>query len=206
MQYREWLDYLVRQHAVVFGLSPMDLGITFDVNRSTAEQQADTSEARGPKPLMASIQSYLTRHVVHDDSFGGRENNLQFVFTALNLKESLARAGINKIAVGSTPWKTVNEARLMEGRAPLGDLVDETNVFNHIIAMTPKGMMDVTEGKYVGEEDLAQIAADANIDVAEAQGEIDQANADKQAQNQAKVEAAKPKPAAPAPRPAAGSK
>jgi phage portal protein BeeE len=206
MQYREWLDYLVRQHAVVFGLSPMDLGITFDVNRSTAEQQADTSEARGPKPLMASIQSYLTRHVVHDDSFGGRENNLQFVFTALNLKESLARAGINKIAVGSTPWKTVNEARLMEGRAPLGDLVDETNVFNHIIAMTPKGMMDVTEGKYVGEEDLAQIAADANIDVAEAQGEIDQANADKQAQNQVKVEAAKPKPAAPAPRPAAGSK
>ena len=82
MQYREWLDYLVRQHAVVFGLSPMDLGITFDVNRSTAEAQGDNSEGRGVRPLLASFQSYLTRHIVHDESFGGRGNNLQFAFTS----------------------------------------------------------------------------------------------------------------------------
>lgn len=179
MQYREWLDYLVRQHAVVFGLSPMDLGITFDVNRSTAEQQAETSEARGPKPLMSSIQTYLTRHVVHDESFGGRANNLRFAFTALNLKESKVRADINKIAVGSTPWKTVNEARLMEGRPPLGDLADESNVFNHILALTPKGLMDITEGRYIGEEDLARIKADTQMDMDAAAAEARAANPDK---------------------------
>jgi phage portal protein BeeE len=36
MQFLEWQVYLVRKIAVVFGLSPQDLGVTFDVNRSTA--------------------------------------------------------------------------------------------------------------------------------------------------------------------------
>jgi len=179
MQYREWLDYLVRQIAVVFGLSPMDLGITFDVNRSTAEAQGDNTEGRGMKPLMASIQTYFTRHVVHDESYGGRSNNLRFVFTALNLKESQARANINKIAMGGTPWKAVNEARLMEGRPPLGDLDDDANVFNHILALTPKGLMDITTGKYIGEADLAGVQADAQISVAEATAEARAANPDK---------------------------
>lgn len=179
MQYREWLDYLVRQIAVVFGLSPMDLGITFDVNRSTAEQQGDNTEGRGMKPLMSKFQTGLTRHVVHDASFGGRANNLKFVFVSLNLKESLSRANINKIAMGSTPWKAPNEARLMDGRPPLGDLDDESNVFNHILALTPKGLMDITTQKYVGEEDLAAIAADAQVTVAEATAEAKAANPDK---------------------------
>ena len=179
MQYREWLDYLVRQIAVVFGLSPMDLGITFDVNRSTAEQQGDNTEGRGMKPLMSMLQTHFTRNIVQDASFGGRANNLQFAFTALNLKESLNRAQINKIAVGSTPWKTVNEARLMEGRPPLGDLNDEENVFNHVLALTPKGLMDITTAKYIGEEDLARIQSDTAISVVEAREEARAANADK---------------------------
>lgn len=178
MQYREWLDYLVRQIAVVFGLSPMDLGITFDVNRSTAEAQGDNTEGRGMKPLMAKFQDSITRNIVHDESFGGRANNLQFVFTSLNLKESSNRAEINKIAMGGTPWKTVNEARLMEGRPPLGDLDDDNNIFNHILCLAPKGLMDVTTMKYIGEEDLAKLQGDTAIDVATATAEAKAANPD----------------------------
>lgn len=176
MQYREWLDYLVRQIAVVYGLSPMDLGITFDVNRSTADAQMENSEGRGVRPLMSMLQRLITRHVVHDESFGGKANNLQFVFTALNLKESKVRAEINKIAMGGTPWKAVNEARVMDGRPPIGSLADETNRFNHILALTPKGMMDVTIGEYVGEQELAQIAAEAQMDVEGAKAEARAAN------------------------------
>lgn len=179
MQYREWLDYLVRQIAVVFGLSPMDLGITFDVNRSTSETQSDNTEGRGMKPLMAKFQDSITRNIVHDSSFGGRENNLAFRFVALNLKESLNRAQTNKISMGGSPWKTVNEARLMEGRPPLGELNDDTNVFNHILALTPKGLMDITEGKYIGEQDLIDMQAGAQVTVAEATAEAKAANPDK---------------------------
>ena len=179
MQYREWLDYLVRQIAVVFGLSPMDLGITFDVNRSTAEAQGDNTEGRGMKPLMAQFQTQITKHVVQDESFGGKANNLQFAFVALNLKESMSKANINKIAMGSTPWKSVNEARLNEGRPPLGDLADEDNIFNHVLSLTPKGLMDVTTQKYIGEADLAGIQADAQIDIATATEEARAANPDR---------------------------
>lgn len=178
MQFREWLDYLVRQHAIVFGLSPMDLGITFDVNRSTADAQSDNTEGRGLKPLMAMLGKLITRHVVQDDSYGGKENNLQFVWTALNIKESQAKANINKVALGSTPWKTVNEARIMEGRQPLGDPTDENNIFNCIVAQTPKGMLNISRGTYLGEEQLAKVAADAQISVEGAKGEIAAANAD----------------------------
>ncbi len=176
MQFREWQDYLVRQIAVVFALSPMDLGITFDVNRSTAEAQGDNTEDRGLKPLLQLIQERITQEVVWDESFGGRGNNLAFRFTALNLKESQARANINKIAMGGTPWKTVNEARLMEGRPPLGDPSAEDNIFNHVLAQTPKGLMDITTARYVGEQDLANIQAGSTIDIEQAKAEARAAN------------------------------
>lgn len=179
MQFREWQDYLVRQIAVVFALSPQDLGITFDVNRSSSETQSENTDDRGLKPLLQLIQERITQEVVWDESFGGRANNLKFVFTSLNLKESLTRAQINKIAVGSTPWKTVNEARVMEGRAPLGDPSDDTNVFNHVLALTPKGLMDISTQKYVGEADLANIQAETTIDIEKAKQEAVAANADK---------------------------
>jgi phage portal protein BeeE len=176
MQFREWQDYLVRQIAVVFALSPQDLGITFDVNRSTSEVQSDNTDDRGLKPLLQLIQERITQEIVWDESFGGRAVNLKFVFTSLNLKESMARASINKIAMGGVSWKSVNEARIMDGRAPMGDPTDEKNPFNCILAVLPKGLMNITTGKYVGEEDLAQTMADSQIDIEQAKAEARAAN------------------------------
>jgi hypothetical protein len=179
MQFREWQDYLVRQIAVVFALSPMDLGITFDVNRSSSETQSENTDDRGLKPLLQLIQERITQEVVWDESFGGRANNLRFAFTALNLKESMQRAQINKIAVGNAPWKTVNEARVMEGRAPLGDPAAEDNIFNHILSVTPKGLIDVTTFRYIGEEQLSQLKTESAIDIEKAKAEARAANPDK---------------------------
>lgn len=173
MQFREWQDLLIRCIAIVYGLSPMDLGITFDVNRSTATTQQENTEDRGQKPLMDLVQRYLTREVVWDESFGGRENNLQFRFVSLGIKETKQRADINKLALGSTPWKTVNEARVMDGREPIGRQDDEDNIFNHIVAQTPKGMLDITKGEYVGEQQLAELAADAKTAAQTAQDNAD---------------------------------
>lgn len=161
MQFREWQDLLLRCIAVVYGLSPMDLGITFDVNRSTATAQQENTEDRGQKPLMDLIQRYITREIVWDDSFGGRANNLQFRFVSLGIKETAQRASINKVALGSTPWKTVNEARVMDGREPIGRMDDDSNIFNHILALTPRGLLDITTGEYVGDDEAMALAADA---------------------------------------------
>lgn len=140
MQFLEWQTYLVRKIAVVFGLSPQDLGITFDVNRSTAETQLQISEDRGLRPLMTMIQDYITQEVVWDKSFGGRDNNLAFRFTALNLKETTAKANINSLALAGVPWKTVNEARLEDGREPLPDAQ-----YDQLMMVTPTGAVSLDQ-------------------------------------------------------------
>lgn len=140
MQFLEWQIYLVRKIAVVFGLSPQDLGVTFDINRSTAEIQLQISEDRGLRTLMSLIQDYLTQEIVWDSSFGGQANNLAFRFTALNLKETTAKAAINKLALAGIPWKTVNEARLEDGRDPLPD-----EQYENLMVVTPTGAVSLEQ-------------------------------------------------------------
>jgi len=141
MQYQEWLIYLVRKIAAVYGIAPQDLGLTMDVNRATSETQMEMTEDRGLRPLLALVQDYFTREIVWDESFGGDANNLAFRFTRLNIKESMSRANINKLALAGMPWKPVNEARLDEGRAPIGDPNDEDNPYNKLMANTPLGVV-----------------------------------------------------------------
>lgn len=141
MQYQEWLMYLVRKIAAVYGISPQDLGLTFDINRATAESQMEMTEDRGLRPLLALVQDYFTREIVWDLAYGGTKNNLAFRFTRLNIKESMSKANINKLALANMPWKSVNEARLDEGRAPLGEINDEGNPYNKLMANTPLGLV-----------------------------------------------------------------
>jgi phage portal protein BeeE len=139
MQFMEWNIYLVRKIAAVFGISPQDLGITFEVNRSTAEVQMQNTEDRGLRPLMALVQDYITREIVWDPAFGGKENGLAFKFLALNLKESRAQAEVNKLALAGFPWKTPNEARKDDGREPLGPEYDE------LFMITPTGAVRLAD-------------------------------------------------------------
>jgi hypothetical protein len=145
MQYDEWLKYLVRKICAVYLISPQDLGLTFDVNRATGEVQQEMSEDQGLRPLLALIQDYFTREIVWDQSFGGSANNLAFRFTRLNIKESMSKANINKLALAGMPWKPVNEARLDEGRLPLGDPLDANNPYNKLMANTALGVVTIDE-------------------------------------------------------------
>jgi len=152
-QFLEWQIYLVRKIAVVFGLTPQDLGVTFDVNRSTAETQIQISEDRGLRPLMSNIQEYLTEEVVWDSSFGGPDNNLAFRFTALNLKESTAKAAIYEKALAGVPWRFVNEARIDEGREPIPEMEGK------LIMATSQGAVNIMDVPTVREMLDAQTAA-----------------------------------------------
>jgi len=138
-QFKEWLDYLGRKIAAVFMLAPQDLGILEMVNRSTAEVQDQQSEDRGLRPLLGLIASSFTREVVWDPAYGGPENNLAFKFTKLNLKESLNRANINKLALAGMPWKSINQALKEEGREPLGP------EFDKLMANTPQGLVTLDD-------------------------------------------------------------
>lgn len=66
MQYMQWQVYLLRKIAAVFGISPQDLGITFDVNRANATTQQELSEDRGLKPLLRLVEEEINSKVVAD--------------------------------------------------------------------------------------------------------------------------------------------
>lgn len=154
-QFLEWQIYLVRKIAVVFGLTPQDLGVTFDVNRSTSEIQLQVSEDRGLRPLMSLFQEYMTEEVVWDRAFGGPANNLAFRFTALNLKESTAKAAIYEKALAGVPWRFINEARIDEGREPIPEMEGK------LVMETPQGALDISDVPTVREYLEMQQAAKA---------------------------------------------
>lgn len=147
MQFLEWNIYLVRKICAVCGLSPQDLGVTFDINRATGEVQQDKTEATGVRPTLGLVQRYLTREIVWDKSFKGRTNNLAFRFTRLNIRESKDKADIGKLALAGMPWKTQNEQRMDEGRVPMGDVNDITNPANMLLANTPLGIVSTDDVK-----------------------------------------------------------
>lgn len=128
MQFTEWQIYLVRKICAVFGLSPQDLGLTFDVNRASGEIQQENTDDRGIRPLMALLQDYLTREIVWDESFGGLANNLAFRFTSLNLRETLAQAKVMEVQLAGVPWRSVNEIRKVQGLEPWGPEFDNPMV------------------------------------------------------------------------------
>ena len=155
MQFLEWQIYLVRKICVVLGLTPQDLGVTYEVNKSTSETQIQISEDRGLRPLMTLIQEYITEEVIWDKSFGGPDNNLAFRFTALNLKESTAKAAIYEKALAGVPWRFVNEARIDEGREPIPEMEGK------LIMATPQGAVNIMDVPTVREMLDQQAAAKA---------------------------------------------
>lgn len=144
-QFLEWQIYLVRKIAAVMGMSPGDLGLGMDINRSTAEVQDQQSEDRGIRPLMGLLERHLTREFVWHLGFGGQANNLAFKWTKLNLKESAARAAIYKVALGGMPYMTVNEARKETGREPLGPEFDQLAMVSPQGAFSLEGLPTVRE-------------------------------------------------------------
>jgi hypothetical protein len=145
MQYDEWLKYLVRKICAVFLISPQDIGLTFDINRSEGDVQQEISEDQGLRPLMALGQDYFTREIVWDKSFGGRDNNLAFRFTRLNIKDNIQKASYMEKALAGMPWMAVNTALMDAGYPPIGDPNDPENPYNRLMANTGPGIVTIDD-------------------------------------------------------------
>jgi hypothetical protein len=139
MQFLEWQVYLVRKIAAVFQLSTQDLNLAYEINRSTAEVNDKQTEDRGVRPLLDLVSSSLTRGYVWSPAFGGSSNNMALKFVNLNLRESLARAQVNKIALGGVSYKTVNQALKEAGMEPQGP------EFDVLMMVTPQGVFTIDD-------------------------------------------------------------
>lgn len=128
MQFMEWQVYLARKICAVFAVQPQDIGISFDINKSTAETNAAFTYDNGIVPLAELIAEYLTREIV-----ARYDADLRFVFTEIGRTAQQTIAEYNKMALGGLPWLRINDALRERGQDGIGEIGDQ------ILFQTPKG-------------------------------------------------------------------
>lgn len=120
--YLKWQEFLIREIATGFCLSPQSLGVERDVNRNTAETAEDRDWDSAIKPLAQMIQSHINR-----DILWGRHGlvNVRFEFDGLDREDEQAIADIFKTEYQNNAT-TPNIYLASQGREPLksrwGDL------------------------------------------------------------------------------------
>ena len=133
MQFMEWQVYLARKICAVFGVQPQDIGISFDVNKSTAEVGAAFTADNGIAPLLDLIAEYITREIVWR-----YDKNLRFAYTELGRSSQSAMAEYYKAALSGMPWLRLNDALRERGQDGIGVWGEEVWI------NTPQGPMPHT--------------------------------------------------------------
>lgn len=118
----KYQEFVVREVATAFDLSPMNMGIERDVNRDTAEVGEDRDRANTVKPYADLFAAHITREAIQ-----GRLgfSQLEFAFLGLDPDDEQANA-----KTFETEYKnnaiTPNEYRAARGKPPIesrwGDL------------------------------------------------------------------------------------
>lgn len=108
-----WQEHLLRIIAMSFGITPMSLGITADVNRSTASAQ-QVDEFRNIKPIISLIEDYITKRFLWK-ALG--YNGLEFKFIVVDGDDE-RQAKVIKLR-WDTDSMTVNEIRKIYDLDPI---------------------------------------------------------------------------------------
>lgn len=112
--YLKWQEFLIREIATGFQLSPQSLGIERDVNRSTAEAAEDRDWDSAIKPMALRVEARINRDVLRAHGFA----NLKFAFDGLDREDEQAISEIYQTEYENNAI-TPNEYRARKGLAPL---------------------------------------------------------------------------------------
>lgn len=115
MQYKELADYMARKICAVLQVSPQDVGIIADVNRSSGEVQQELTKSKGLLPLMTAISEYITRNVILEIR---PQDDLRLSFTEDDTEKKKNEWTIHQQKLISGVM-TINEYRVENGKAPV---------------------------------------------------------------------------------------
>jgi HK97 family phage portal protein len=106
----QWQEFLLSMIANAFDLPAMMLGVSHDVNRSTAQELADEAFANAVVPLAKLIAEHLTRDVIAK-RLGW--NDLRFVWSELESRDEMTEVEIQTklLAAGVLSVAEVREMR-----------------------------------------------------------------------------------------------
>jgi len=120
MQFYELNLWLARIVISAFDMSPQEFGLTMDVNRSTAEQQAEVSKEGGLSTYLDLIEEEINVDLIGDlATIDKRFNEIEFKYVkAKDLIELKTQAEIDTMQINSGTRST-DELRLRDGLDPM---------------------------------------------------------------------------------------
>lgn len=170
MEFDNWMHYLIRICCAVYQIDPAE--INFDIskvstgtlNESSNEQRIKASRDKGLKPLLDYIEN-----IVNDEILRKWNPKLadKYEFKFVGLDAESRKEEIERLEKETKVWKTLNEARVEQGKEPIedGDLV-----------------LNATYTQFKMQKDMAQQENDPNNpnnqDPNAEQNAVDQANED----------------------------
>jgi len=121
MQFMEYTVWLAKLMCAAYGLSPQDIGITDDVNRSTSETMEDLSNQKGYGSILHLLKNVINDQIILSD-FGF--DDIEFDWIGEDNIQPKDAADIYDKGLRNGMY-TLNEVRAKLGETPFGDWADE---------------------------------------------------------------------------------
>lgn len=119
MQFYELNIWLARIVCAEFEISPQEIGLTMDVNRSTAEEQGNIT-AEGIDNVLRVISEEINNDLIGDlaENIDERFNDIEFIWDTSKEIGEKERAEIDKIHI-EAGLRTADELRARDGLEPI---------------------------------------------------------------------------------------
>jgi hypothetical protein len=121
MEYREWVNWLLKVVCGVYQIDPAEIGFVFGnegqgtgLQNSSAAERVSMSREKGLRPLLRSIAYWLNEWVVYQF-----DDNYELEFVGFDSETEQQRNTLDQISVQN--WMTVNEVRALRDMPPVED-------------------------------------------------------------------------------------
>lgn len=128
MEFEQWMNYLIRICCAVYQIDPAEINFdiskvnTSTLNESSNETRIKSSRDKGLKPLLDYVQNLINNNILPR---WNPEYAKKYRFEFVGLDAETRQQEIDRLEKETRVWKTINEARIEQGKAPLedGDIV-----------------------------------------------------------------------------------
>lgn len=106
MEFHQHLLWLSRLICMIYGISPQEIGLTYDINRATAAIMDRNTIRRGIRPWLMLIKERFEEEIlrkIHPD--------LEFIWLGIDREDAMTQAEIYRIATGGRAWMEPSEVR-----------------------------------------------------------------------------------------------
>ncbi len=192
MEFEKWMNYLIRVMCAVYQIDPAEINFdisklnTSTLNESSNEARLKSSKDKGLTPLLNFIENIINRQILPR---WDKELALKYEFKFVGLNAETRVQEQERLEKETKVWKTLNEARVDMGKAPIedGDVVLNATYTQFLQMKLANEQMD--QGGMEGEED-ANLDEESNNMANEDMGNLEKelGNLEKEAKDEIKAE------------------